>query len=111
MRRLTALLLSLALCLGLLPIDAGAVSFSDVPESYWAYTDIQELYARGLVQSSGGKFRPGESVSIQAFLSMVCRAAGLDDRNLQSGDNWADPAAAYAVYLGWCGEEEISART
>ena len=111
MRRLTALLLSLALCLGLLPIDAGAVSFSDVPESYWAYTDIQELYARGLVQGSGGKFRPDESVSIQAFLSMVCRAAGLDDRNLQSGDNWADPAAAYAVYRGWCSEEEISART
>lgn len=109
MRRLTALALSLVLCLGLLPMSVDAVSFSDVPESYWAYTDIQELCERGLVQGSGGKFRPDESVSIQAFLSMVCRAAGLDDRSLQSGDNWADPAVAYAVYQGWCDEEEITA--
>ena len=46
MRRLTALALSLVLCLGLLPMSVDAVSFSDVPESYWAYTDIQELCER-----------------------------------------------------------------
>lgn len=107
--RMAAALL-LALLLGAVPLSpaASAASFSDVPESHWAYAEILSMQQRGLVQGSGGKFRPNESISEQAFLSMVCRTAGLDDRALESGDNWADPAVAYAVYQGWCDEEEIT---
>lgn len=101
------LALFLALLLGLFPA-ASAVSFPDVPESHWAYAEIMSMQARGLIQGTDGKFRPGEPVSNQAFLSMACRAAGLDDRALQSGSSWADPALAYALYQGWFEEEEIT---
>lgn len=108
--RMAAALL-LALLLGTMPLSPAALAagYTDVPASHWAYAEILSMQQRGLIQGSGGKFRPNESISEQAFLSMVCRTAGLDDRALQSGDNWADPALAYALYQGWCDEEEITA--
>lgn len=102
--------LALLLCLAWCP-TAAATSFSDVPQGYWAYSDIMDLQSRGLLQGSGGKFRPGEPISQQAFLSMVCRAAGLDDRKLESGGWSADPAMAYAFYQGWYDEDEITKTT
>lgn len=108
-RRAVPLLLALALIFGVLSPAASAAGYMDVPCTHWAYADIMELQKRGLIQGSGGKFHPGEAISQQAFLSMVCRAAGLDDRKLQSGANWAEPAIAYAIYQGWCDEEEITA--
>ena len=84
--RLLTMLLFCVLCFGLLPAGAKAASFSDVPKNHWAYDAIMATEAQGLIQGSGGKFRPGDSVSSQAFLSMVCRAWGLDDRKLESGD-------------------------
>ena len=107
--RMAALLL--ALLLGLAPLSpaASAAGYTDVPASHWAYAEILSMQRRGLIQGSGGKFRPNEPISKQAFLSMVCRTAGLDDRALQSGDSWADPALSFAVYQGWCDAEEITA--
>ena len=66
------------------------------------------MAARGVIQGSGGSFRPAENVSRQAFLSMVCRATGLDDRNLEQGENWWQPSQAYAHYFNWCTEEELN---
>ncbi|MDO4316223.1 MAG: polysaccharide deacetylase family protein [Oscillospiraceae bacterium] len=109
-RRAVLPALILVLCLAGCP-TAAAASFSDVPENYWAYSDIMEMQSRGMIQGSGGKFRPSEPVSQQAFLSMVCRAAGLDDRKLESGSGWSDPAMAYGFYQGWYDEEEITATT
>ena len=76
LRRLTGVLLALILCLGILPAGADAAAFSDVPGSHWAYDAIVAAETRGLIQGSSGRFRPGDSVSTQAFLSMVCRAWG-----------------------------------
>lgn len=109
-RRILVPILALALLLAAAP-SAGAAAFSDVPPSHWAYSYIQEVSAQGLIQGSGGKFRPDDPVSCQAFLSMLCRAGGLDDRKLQSGANWADPAIAYGVYFGWFTPEEMPDRT
>ena len=110
-QRLTAVLLSLFLCLPLLSPAAGAASFRDVPADHWAYTDIMAMTDRGLLQGSGGAFRPGEQISKQAFLSMVCRAKGLDDRKLEPGANWAAPAMAFGRYFGWFEEGELADRT
>ena len=111
LRRCASLALALLLCLTALPEEAMASGFSDVPEDHWAYEAIQTASARGLIQGSGGRFRPGEPVSVQAFVSMLCRACGLDDRQLQSGASWADPALAFAAYFGWCGAEDLADRT
>lgn len=107
-RRAALLALVLFLCLTSFP-TASAASFSDVSQSHWAYSDIMDLLDRGLIQGSSGKFRPGDPISQQAFLSMVCRAAGLDDRELESGAKWAAPAMAYGLYQGWYDEDEITA--
>lgn len=107
-RRAVLLALVLLLCLTCCP-TAAAASFSDVPKSFWAYSAITDLLDRGLIQGSGGKFRPNEPISQQAFLSMVCRTAGLDDRKLESGEDWSAPAMAYGFYQGWYDEDEITA--
>lgn len=108
LRRLVGVLFALILCFKILPAGADAASFSDVPRSHWAYDAIIAAEARGLIQGSGGKFRPGDSVSSQAFLSMVCRTWGLDDRTLETGDRWAEPAMAFGQYAGWFEEEELT---
>lgn len=108
LRRVLSAALAAALGAAALVPCASAASFSDVPKGYWAYSDIMDMQSRGLIQGSGGKFRPGEPVSQQAFLSMVCRAAGLDDRNLESGASWSDPAMAFSFYQGWYEEDEIT---
>ena len=108
LRRLAGVLLVLILCFGILPTGTDAAAFSDVPRSHWAYDAIMAAESRGLIQGSGGKFRPGDSVSTQAFLSMVCRAWGMDDRKLESGDRWAEPAIAFGQYAGWFEEEELT---
>lgn len=93
-----------------LVLPARATAFSDVPPKHWAYTEITAMADRGLIQGSGGAFRPGEKVSNQAFLSMLCRASGFDDRNLESGSRWAEPAVAYGAYFGWFSETELNAK-
>lgn len=55
------------------------------------HRDCQNDCSRNFAQGSGGLFHPEELVSKQAFLSMVCRASGLDDRSLESGANWSAP--------------------
>ena len=102
-----SLLLVLTLVIQLSPA-ASAASFPDVPKSYWAYSEICEMADRGVIQGNGGKFDPAGDVSRQAFLSMVCRATGLDDRNLEPGANWWQPSQAYAHYFNWCTEEELN---
>ena len=99
----SALSLTLLLCLGC----ASAASFGDVPADHWAYGEIMAVESRGIVEGSGGLFRPGESVSNQAFLAMVCRASGMDDRTLE--DNWSPaPIIAYGRHLGWFTDEELN---
>lgn len=105
-RKLLPLCLSLILCLQLIP-SASAV-FSDVPADYWASREIQSISERGLIQGDqNGTFRPSDPVSTQAFLSMLCRASGMDDRTLENGSRWAEPAVAYALYLNWCTPDEL----
>ena len=107
-KRLSALCLLLATCCAL--SSSAAAGFYDIPRDHWAYQAITDTAAKGYLQGSGGYFRPGESISKQAFLSMLCRASGLDDRSLQSGSDWADPAIAFGQYFGWLTPEEITDR-
>ena len=110
-RRILPLTLALLLIISCVPI-AYTADFSDVPRSHWAYSYIHDAVDRKLIQGYGDRrFHPEEPVSVQAFLSMVCRADGLDDRQLQSGSNWADPAVAYGSYFGWFEPKELGVRT
>jgi len=99
--------LALALCLAGSPM-ASAAFFQDIPETHAAYGDVEALRVRGILQGADGRFRPNEPMSRQAFLSMLCRAAGLDDRNLESGADWTAPSIAYASWRGWLPKEGLS---
>ena len=110
LRKLLPFCLSLLLCLQCSP--SASAAFSDVPPDHWASPEIQKISELGLIQGDQqGAFRPNDSVSIQAFLSMLCRATGLDDRALESGSHWAEPAVAYAGYLNWYDTDEIKPET
>lgn len=104
--KIIAVGLAFILCFGMLP-EACATSFADVPPDHWAAKDISAVAERGLIQGANGTFRPSDCVSTQAFLSMLCRASGFDDRNLEQGTAWSDPALAYGHYLGWFDEKEL----
>ena len=104
------LALSLALTLCLVP-RASALGFSDVSKDHWAYREISAMAERGLIQGDQGRFSPGEPVSTQAFLSMLCRASGLDDRSLEQNGGWAAPALAYGAYFQWFDEGELEEKT
>lgn len=106
-KRITSLLLVL-LCLTSLAPTASAAGFSDVPAGHWAYHEITRMSERGIIQGSGGKFDPASEVSQQAFLAMVCRATGLDERTLEPNGNWWEPLLAYAHYFEWCSPKEIN---
>lgn len=110
LRKLIPLCLSLILCVQSIPYASAA--FSDVPSDHWAGSEIQSTSERGLIQGNQqGAFRPNDPVSTQAFLSMLCRASGMDDRALETGSHWAEPAVAYGAYLNWFDPDEITPET
>jgi len=106
-KRAASLLLTLLLFCTLSPA-ASAAGFADVPKDYWAYHEITRMSDRGVIQGSSGNFYPAGEVSRQAFLAMVCRASGLDERTLEPDGNWWQPLLAYAHYFGWCTAEELN---
>jgi spore germination protein YaaH len=72
MKRLTAALLCLALLAGLLPASA-AGGYSDVPQSYWAYSVIQSATDYGLMEGYNGSFDPEGSLTRASFVTVLCR--------------------------------------
>lgn len=101
-----AFCLVLSLCTMMIPA-ASVTPFSDVSTSHWAYTEIVDMEARGIVQGNDGKFYPGDPISKRAFLSMVCRIAGFDDRSLEVGSARFQPAIAYGRYFDWFQENDM----
>lgn len=102
-----AVSLAFALCFSVIPASS-ALGFSDVPRDHWAYAEISAMADRSLIQGTQGDFRPSDCISRQAFLSMLCRASGFDDRGLEDGSSWSDPALAYGSYFNWFDETELN---
>lgn len=75
LQRFSALLLSLALLAA--PVRAAAPTFSDVPESHWAYESIRRAAELGLVGGIGnGKFGLGQQITRAQYATMLCRLMG-----------------------------------
>ena len=55
MKRTLALLLTLTLCIGLLPAPALAAElpFTDIPADAWYYSDVKTAYESGLINGKG----------------------------------------------------------
>lgn len=73
MKRLIALLLTLALMTSLVTVSA-ATGYRDVPDGHWASSDIEKAGQYGLMQGYGeGVFGLGESLNRASFVTILCR--------------------------------------
>lgn len=73
MKRLIALLLTLALMTSLVTVSAAA-GYRDVPDGHWASSDIEKADQYGLMQGYGeGVFGLGESLNRASFVTILCR--------------------------------------
>ncbi|MCI8399544.1 MAG: S-layer homology domain-containing protein [Oscillibacter sp.] len=96
-KRLTAALLALILCLGLI-VPASAAGFSDVPATYIFHDAIAGCVEKGIVSGyADGTFRPAASVTRAQFCAMLVRAfyPREDDAYAKwKSTGWFLPAAA-----------------
>ena len=70
--------------------ETGETTFSDVPETYWAYDEIQWAYENGYVNgTSASTFAPGASISRQQVWMILARLSGADPANMAEARTWA----------------------
>jgi hypothetical protein len=100
-KKLTAIILSLAMALSLSASVLAAENFTDVPTSYWACTEINTLYEGGMINGYGnGKFGPTASFSIAHMATIICNAKGYET-GAKDG-YWAGKAVDYCVNTLYC---------
>ncbi|MBD5161353.1 MAG: S-layer homology domain-containing protein [Oscillibacter sp.] len=74
MKKFSALILALMMCMSLLPTALAADGFSDVPEDHWACADIMACAEQGIVTGyEDGTFRPEDNVTAIQFIVMMTR--------------------------------------
>lgn len=108
-KRITSLLLALALCLGL-TIPAGATGiqhFKDVPTTHWAYQQIERAYADGVMNGTGGNaangtgvFSPAGTLTMAQFATIMTRAFYSSEVQAETDKGNASPWYAPAETVG-----------
>ncbi len=99
-KRMWAMALAAALCLTFTPaaVAAGPAwidgqTFGDVPESHWAFYDVEAVARDGLMLGTGeGMFSPDAKVSTAQFLTMIGRIV-FPDTVVREDDSWYGPYA------------------
>ena len=70
--------------------ETGETTFSDVPETYWAYDEIQWAYENGYVNgTSASTFAPGASISRQQVWMILARLSGAAPADMAAVRAWA----------------------
>ena len=89
------------------PAIPSKISFSDVPESHWAYSYIQNAVQNGLFSGIGnGQFGPAMNVTRGMFVTTLYSAAGSPDVELSDFSDVADNAW-YAKAVAWASQQGI----
>ena len=79
LKRLGALAVALASLLSLMVIPSHAAVFSDVPQTFWGYEEINRMSALGYVKGyEDGTFKPGGKITAIETLMLCARATGID---------------------------------
>jgi len=77
------------------------ISFRDVPEKHWAYSDVMAGVLKGYINGlPNGKFAPDQTVSRAEFIKMAVAALGLPIEDQQPGEAWYVPYARAALEHG-----------
>ena len=98
--KILSLMLVAALALSLtVPALAAEQTFSDVPESYWGYADIEAVSKAGYMKGvGGGRFSPENKVTVAQFLTLLGR---LVFPNVKAdGADWYGPYVTAAKDAG-----------
>ncbi len=108
-KRILSLLLSIAMCLTLLPLgtQAQAAYFRDVPSSHWAKEYIDDAVDMGLFNGTGnGQFSPSAAMTRSMFVTVLYR---LDGGEAESSANFTDvPRGSwYSDAVAWASENSI----
>lgn len=108
-KRILSLVLALVLALGLaVPSLAAGPTFTDVPETHWAYADVETAAAEGLMKGTGGgAFSPDMKVSVAQFLTLVGRVVFPEVK--AEGDDWYGPYIQEAQAKGLLDGTQVDA--
>ena len=70
--------------------ETGETTFADVPETYWAYDEIEWAYENGYVNgTSASTFAPGASISRQQVWMILGRLSGAAPASMAAAREWA----------------------
>lgn len=76
---LSAMLISFITTLLFISTAAAAAPFKDVPSNHWAYSDIQILAGKGILNGySDGSFKPGQNVTREQAAKIISLAADIE---------------------------------
>lgn len=94
--------LALLLVLGMTSVaNAYDVSFSDVPEDSWFYTDVMTLAESGVIGGyPDGTYRPTKKVTTGEALKMILLAAGYPEPE-PAASHWARGYLNFAIEQGF----------
>ncbi|WP_427902159.1 S-layer homology domain-containing protein [Paenibacillus silvae] len=112
LKKVTQLLLSGVLVLGMLPFtgsaNAAAPSFKDVPASHWAKASIDAAVSKGYFKGySDGTFKPGATVTRAEFAALLSRVSKVTPETEQANvfrdltGHWSEGEVNRAVSLGF----------
>ena len=100
MRRISVLLLILALLLPAAAMAAGTVTFTDVSETFWGYEAIRRCADAGIVNGIGHDlFAPDSTLTYAQYYVILCRALFADQVAAQQAadDGWYDAQTRYLM--------------
>lgn len=115
-KRTIGLLLVVCLIAGLLPavsLGASAQDFSDVSSGHWAYSYINELTQKGIINGMGdGSFAPDAPLTRAQYMKLLTSVLGVGDYGAPeisdiSPDNWAYQYVAEGLSRGIILPEEM----
>jgi len=73
-RKFISTFLILIICLSLIPMTAQAATYSDVPETHWAYTAVEFVTKEGFLTGyPDGSFRPDGLITRVEMAVIMCR--------------------------------------
>jgi len=113
--QILALVLTLALMVGILPGYAANSPFSDVPTSHWAYKDVMAADQDGVINGVGnGRFDPESNLTIAEWSCILARAFYAEEVEAKPKKTWydreMDTLASHTVFAGMFDEiEDVSA--
>ena len=106
MKKKVLMFLSVIMLMTTSLVSVFAISFSDLPDSHWAYSNIMALAERQIINGyENGTYQPERAISRGEFLKLVMTTLynGNDyfETNNFNFGHWATPYAIEAAQLGY----------